>query len=516
MTLLYPSFLWLFIPLTILWYYRPKKLQDTGHLVILALLLLALARPVVEHSVQKGEIESRDIILALDASYSMRAQDIQPDRYRYAQETIDRLLQNNESDNIMLIAFTSNPLLLSPPTTDHALISVAMKSLNRDNILTRGTSLKKLFAKIAQLPIKEKIVVLFSDGGDRIDLPNVLHTVKKYGILPIVVAVGTASGTTIKKPNGSMMKDIEGNLVVTRINPQLEILAEESGGQYIEVSSSPASTASKIESAIEALSIESRTVSKMQYSYLELYQIPLFLALLLFLFLHTRASKYLLSLAALWGVTANASMLDDLALQQAYLSYQKGDFNATMHRLEKIDVPTLQSQVAKSAVYYREQRYKKALALYRSIRSTSPRIKQMLDYNIGNCYAKLEQYDEAIRFYTRALQLGEDNDSAHNLTLILFRKSKEKEKYHFSRPKPQGSGAQKQNAPQEEKRPEGKQQESSGGGSGGGGSTDRSKKKKREEKILLRPSKEKEREQPLGSKVYELINKGYVNEKSPW
>ena len=516
MTLLYPAFLWLFIPLTILWYYRPKKLQDTGHLVILGLLLLALARPVVEHSAQRGEIESKDLILALDASYSMRAQDIQPDRYRYAQETIETLLQHNETDNIMLIAFTSNPLLLSPPTTDHALISVAMKSLNRDNILTRGTSLKRLFAKIAQLPIREKIVVLFSDGGERIDLPAILHTVRKHGILPVVVAVGTASGTTIKKPDGSLMKDAEGNLVVTRINPQLEIVAEESGGQYIEVSSSPAATASKIETAIEALSVESRTVSKMQYSYLELYQIPLLLALLLFLLLHTRAAKYLLTIAALWGVTAHASIFDDLQLQQAYRAYRQGDLNTTMQRLDKIGVPSLQSRLAKAAVYYREQRYKKALALYRSIRSTSPQTRQMLDYNTGNCYAKLKEYDEAIRFYTRALQLGEDNDTAHNLALVIFQKSREKEKYHFSRPKPQGSGAQKQQAAQEEKRPEEQQQESSGGNSGGGGSTDRSKKKKREEKILLRPSKEKEKSQPLGSKVYDLINKGYVNEKSPW
>ena len=515
MTLLYPAFLWLLLPLAILWYYRPGRLIDTGHIAVMVLILFALSRPALEGETEKGEIESRNIIIGLDASYSMRAKDIAPDRYRYAVETIDRLLTSNHTDNMMLIAFTSNPLLLSPPTTDHLLISMAMKSLNRDNILTRGTSLKKLFEKLAALPMREKILILLTDGGDKIGVSKLSEILRRYRTSLIVMALGTPSGSTIEKRDGTMLKDKEGNLIVSRINPDLERLAQESGGRYITPPSDPQAAAEKIETAIEEMTVERQTVSKMQHRYRELYQIPLLIALLLFLILHTRAARLLVPLAALWGSQADASMLDGFRLHQAYDQYERGDLNASMQILKRITTPSLEQQIAKAGIYYKEQQYKKALALYRSIRSTSPHIKQLLYYNIGNCYARMKDYDEAIRHYSKALQLGRDEDADHNLALIVLKRSREKDRYRFSRPKPQGSGGDKNKNNKEDKGKE-KQDEQNSGGNSGGGVTGDSKKRKKEEKILLRPSKKKEEEQPLSSKVYDLINKGYVHEKSPW
>ncbi|HFQ61764.1 MAG TPA: VWA domain-containing protein, partial [Epsilonproteobacteria bacterium] len=149
MTLLYPSFLWLLVPLTLFFFKSSPKIVVRTHLVILMLLLFSLARPVKEASLQESNIQARDLIIALDVSYSMRASDIPPTRYTFAKETIKQLLKNNPTDNVMLMAFTSNPLLLSPPTTDHTLIDVALDALNPEFILTKGTSLKKLFKKLA-------------------------------------------------------------------------------------------------------------------------------------------------------------------------------------------------------------------------------------------------------------------------------------------------------------------------------------------------------------------------------
>ena len=167
MSLMYPSFLWLMIPLAILFYRdKNRKLVPVGHLTVLVLVLLALARPVITEGLQERKIEAKDIIIALDVSYSMRARDIQPTRYEFAKKTIEAFLKLNPKDNIMLIAFTSNPLLLSPPTTDHALIMLALESLNPNNIMTKGTSLKKLFAKISTLKRSENNLILMTDGGE--------------------------------------------------------------------------------------------------------------------------------------------------------------------------------------------------------------------------------------------------------------------------------------------------------------------------------------------------------------
>ena len=509
-TLLYPSLLWLLIPLAILWYYRPQKLTDTVHLVILGLIVLALTRPVADQEPIESEVEARDIIVAMDVSYSMRARDISPSRYDYAKAVINHLLASNQTDNIMLIAFTTNPLLLSPPTTDHALISVAMESLDPDNILTHGTSLKRLLKKIADLPIEEKNLILLSDGGEEKDLDMLSRIIQENGIRLTILAPGTTAGTTIEKENGSLLKDSEGNLVVSRINPLLERLAASSGGSYIPAPSDPKFAAEAIEEGLRSQAAEHTTVSKMQHYALELYPLPLFIALLLFLLLHTRAVKYLLPLAALWGTWLNASLFDSHYLHQAYETYQTGDYNATERYLKKVQVPSLQSRMAKANTYYKQKRYKKALSVYRSIRSTSPKIKQRLYYNIANCYAQTKAYDKARKYYIKALQLGDDADARYNLELVILKKSEADAALAFAHPTSQGSASGKAGDKDEESEADNREQQNSGSGGGGGQS-----KSKGKEKMAILQNSEQEK-QPLGSKVYDLINKGYVNEKEPW
>ncbi len=514
MTLIYPIFLWLLVLLMILWYTRPRKLTDSVHLIILALIALALSRPALERQPLEGEIEARDIIIALDISYSMRAQDIYPDRYTYAKDTINQLLVNNHTDNIMLIAFSSNPLLLSPPTTDHALISLAMESLNRDNILTHGTSLQKLFKKIATLPMQDKTLLLLTDGGDEEDLPTLQKILSENRINIIVLALGTRIGTTIRKADGSMLKNSKGDLVISRINPQLETVAQQNDNHYIVAPSSPELASQALQTEIDAMTIEQHSISKMQQRHTELYQIPLTLAILLFLILHTRASRYLLLFATLWGGQVNASIFDLSTLHQAYAEYQSGDYNASEQSLKKIQKPSLQSQIAKANTYYKQGRYAKATLIYRSIRSTSPQIKQMIHYNLGNCYAQTKAYDKAIKHYSKVLQLGEDEDSRYNLKLIALKKSEAANSLNFARPQSQGDQGGKSPDQAEEKDESAQEQQSSGNSGGGGGSN---KTKSGSKKKLLYSSKEEaKQEQPLSSRVYDLINKGYIHEKTPW
>ena len=511
MTLLYPSLLWLLIPLVILWHYRPKKLTDTVHLIILVLITLALARPAINQKPTKSQIESNTIIIALDASYSMRAKDLSPNRYTYAKETINSLLKSNQTDNIMLIAFTTNPLLLSPPTTDHALISIALESLDPDNILTHGTSLKKLLEKIATLPMADKNIILFTDGGEEKDIASLKKIIQNNALSLTVLALGTTAGTTIKKKDGSLLKDSKGNLIVSRINPILESLALSNGGSYIPAPSSPNAAADALQESLDEQIMQSSKVDKIENIAFELYQIPLFIALLLFLMLHTRAVKLLLPIAALWGTYANASIFDSHYLHQAYEHYQQGDYNATETYLSKIKTVSLQSRMADANTYYKQKRYKKALTAYRSIRSTSPETKQKLYYNIANCYAQMKVYDKAKRYYTKVLQLGEDADARYNLKLVALKKSDAESKLPFARPKSQGDSSGKTEEQDEDKGKKSDEQQQNSGSGGGGGQT---KTKSKEKIMILQPTEKKK--QPLSSRVYDLINKGYVHEKEPW
>jgi len=518
MTLIYPSFLWLLIPLIILfWGKRKKDLTTTVHLIVLMLIVTALSRPALQKGLQERTVEAKEIIIALDVSYSMRAKDIEPTRYEFSKETIQALLKKNAKDNIMLMAFTTNPLLLSPPTTDHELINIALKSLNPEYILTKGTSLKKLFKKVSSMNRREtsrKSLILITDGGEEDDLNSLTDLLQKANISLTVLALGTKQGTTIEKPDGSLLKDDKNNLVVSRINPILERLASDVDGHYFTASSSPKSTADALQNALSTNDQKAEKITKMQYNYTELYQIFIFFAALLFLMVHTRAAKYLIIFFILLGINLEASMLDSYNLNQAYQSYKAKDFNRSKQKLKKIDIPSLQSQFALANTYYKLHSYKKALKVYMSIRSTSAVIKQHLYHNIANAHAMLEDYDKAKIYYTKALQLGSDEESQHNLQLVVLLKKKKESQLGMAHPKSQSSDSSKSESEKSDKeKTRNEDQPSSGSGSSGESKTDEKQSDEKKKRLIL---DEKQEQQPLSSKVYELINKGYIRETQPW
>jgi len=136
----------------------------------------------------------------------------------------------------------------------------------------------------------------------------------------------------------------------------------------------------------------------------------------------------------------------------------------------------------------------------------------MLYYNIANAYAKLESYDKARRYYTQALQLGDDEDARANLALIALLQEKETS-LGIAPPKSQNNSGSKS---KDQEQTEGKERHSEEQSSSGSGNSGSEQKQKNKEKLKLTVDRQNRQEQPLGSKVYELINKGYIHEKQPW
>jgi Ca-activated chloride channel family protein len=511
MSLLYPWLLWLLLPAVLFWY-QSRTLTERVHALIVILLLLALARPILKEHVQKAKIEAQDIIIALDVSYSMQAKDLSPSRYGYAKAMINALLEKNPGANIMLIAYTTNPLLLSPPTTDHTLISIALESLRPDYILTKGTSLAHLFEALPKLHSQGKDLILITDGGEEKDLGRLAILLKKTGTFPVIVALGTTEGATITDKEGKALTDRQGNLVISHINPLLQKLSQRTDGIYITADTSPRSTAEEITHALQS---RRHTVEKQQQHYTELYWIPLLFAVILFLLVHTSARKYLLLLPLLFGIEAQAGIFDLYHLEHAYHAYRQGDYTHTLRHLDTIETPTLQQSLLEAAALYRLRRYATARRRYLQIKTRSPHLKQQLYYDIANTYALEGNYDKAKIYYTKALQLGEDRDAAYNLALIIHLQTKMKQGHSLPRSEAQQKQQGRQGTSEaEEKRKKTKQSYAAGNGQGGGVQK-RSKNRQRSMPKRLK-SDQKAQKHPLGSKVYELINKGYVRETKPW
>jgi Ca-activated chloride channel family protein len=506
MSLLYPVVLWLLVPLGVIakWY-KPTTLQATIHLIILLLLTVAMARPVALLTPQKSAIESRNIVIAIDISYSMRATDITPSRYLFAKETIKSFLQLTQSDTITLIAFTSNPLLLSPPTTDYRLIMTALEQLNVDYILTKGTSLEKLFQLVNQLS-GDKTLLLMTDGGDEESITPLLPYLQNLSLH--ILALGSTVGSTIETSDGSLLKDDNHHLVVSRVNPMLKYLSHQVEGSYSSVKSTPQSTARYLLSELNA---PKQLIEKEQRSYKEYYLYPLSLALILFFMVHTFLRKYLMVLVLLLGIPLQASWFDIGTLHSAYGDYHAKKYYDVVKKVRKIKDATLESQLLLANSYYHLGEYALAKTIYLSLRSDNQTTQQMLYYNLGNLHTKQHHYSEARRYYALALQLGEDADTRFNLQHIALLK----DRTFTSGVEAPSSGTMGSSLSKGNEGNGGKKssQESSSQGASGSGE---SALKSSVNTIKLSPEQQKLEQLPISSKVYDVINEGYIYEKTPW
>ena len=217
-----------------------------------------------------------------------------------------------------------------------------------------------------------------------------------------------------------------------------------------------------------------------------------------------------LSIFALFFSLANASFSDTYHLNQAYKSYQSEEYNATESYLKQIKKPSLQSKIALANTYYKLGKYKKAIESYQSIQSTSIEIKQQLYYNIANAYVKLSLYKNAKIYYAKVLQLGRDRDAEYNLRLIVLLSDKKEAELGITHPK-SGNSASSKSEKTDSKETKRDEDKPSSGSSGDGKSS-----QEREQKKNRLKSNHKEERHPLSSKVYELINEGYIYEKQPW
>jgi Ca-activated chloride channel family protein len=519
---------WVLFALVPLYFYYKKALtkesdakdfnrQTTLLYLSLASILISLSRPVIPQSIEKEKFDAQEYIIALDASYSMMSEDIKPNRYEAAKNLIQELLTQNPKDRFSIFAFTSNTLLISPPTTDTAISKSALDALNPANILTKSTNLKELFTNIAKTSAQKKRVIIFSDGGDENNAAVLADICKKNGITPYFVAMATKEGVALKK-DGVLLKDQYSSIVVSRSNPMLRELAQMSGGHYYEFGSS---TLSELQSDLKADAEHKEDVSINVQSYEELSYIPIMISILLFLASVTKLHQlYVLPLLFLLPHQSHASLIDFYHFQKADRAYFKQEYHQAAVEFSKAS-PSVQSYFNTASCYYKAKEYKKALEYFDKIQTKSKTIKQQILYDMAACAIQLKRYDRAEVYYEQALALGRDEDALYNIRVLqkLFLKSG----VNISDMLPPKSAQSKQNSSkktgtQKDENKEGggksgSSQQQAGESSNGAGDSQKGDSQKGEQNAQ---SSSKQNKYQMSSQAYELINKGYTDEKQPW
>jgi len=265
----YFEFLWILLPLIILFvwyiYWRKKSISKfataplfeklapsqsaTKHYVkfvlivfAIVLLIIGLTNPKVGTQFEKVKREGVDVMIAIDVSRSMNAEDVQPSRMLKARQFVSNLMNKMSNNRIGLIVFAGNAYLQMPLTVDYSATKMYLKQINTDLVPTQGTAIGDAI-ELAQKSYPEnkknqKVLLLISDGENHEgNAKDAIESAKKNGIKIITIGVGSEKGGPIPLGrNGEFKKDLEGNIVVSKLNKSmLKDLAKEANGTYYDI-----------------------------------------------------------------------------------------------------------------------------------------------------------------------------------------------------------------------------------------------------------------------------------------
>ncbi len=213
-------------------------------LVVLAFSLIAMAAVNPQVGSKLGEVkqEGTEIMIVLDVSQSMMAEDVRPNRLERSRMAISRLVDNLKQDKVGVVLFAGNAITQVPLTIDHSAVKMMLRTVNTSSVPVQGTSLNaalhRAMASFQQEDLTNRIVILISDGENHQDDPlEAARLASQRGLTIHTVGIGTRDGAPIPVYQNNRMtgflKDQQGNTVVSRYDEQtLQDIATLTGGSF--------------------------------------------------------------------------------------------------------------------------------------------------------------------------------------------------------------------------------------------------------------------------------------------
>jgi len=474
MSFLNPEFFWLFLFLLAIYVKKDYKnfLPSTyGYVITFVFIVLALARPVIEQEPIKTKQNLNDVVIAVDLSYSMQADDIAPNRLAHSKELLASLVKNNFKTRFGVLGFTTNAIVLSPLTQDSELLLHLFNSLDESLIITKGSNVMPAIKLARKLSKSKKLsVVLMTDGADELDYSEEARFAKENNMIVNIMMLATNIGSTLKLANGELLEDENGDIVVSRANSAIKTISDVSGGVY-------STDFSDIVSALDSQREDFVNTQVTVVQNKELFYYFIVLAILSFLVSVTNLKRFVIVFLILLGV--NIEAIDYKSFYEANKLYTLG-------------------------------KYEMALQKYKNLKSDNELDKSIVYYNIANSYVRLKEFKKARENYMKSLVLHYSQEADENMRYIKDVKEE----------KQMSSGQQKSaKKSSDAKQKESSQKQKEGGGSNmnvsaaSSSASDNSGKKVKSNQSSVDMSKGNAK---LSSRQYELINKRGVSEKQPW
>jgi Ca-activated chloride channel homolog len=223
--------------LPVSWKVSMRWLLPTLRILAYTALVVALARPQTSNTSESIDSEGIDIVLAVDISGSMLAQDLQPDRLEAAKKVAMNFVDGRISDRIGLVIFSGESFTQCPITTDHAVLKNQIMEV-KSGMLQDGTAIGMGLAtsvdRLRSSKAKSKVIILLTDGVNNtglIDPLTALEIAKAFKIRVYTIGVGTIGRAPfpMTMPDGTIQMQMQD---VQLDEPLMKKISGETGGKY--------------------------------------------------------------------------------------------------------------------------------------------------------------------------------------------------------------------------------------------------------------------------------------------
>ncbi len=440
-----------------------RKLQLLkGSLLVLALglLVIALARPNLGQSVAPQQAADADIVVALDVSQSMAAEDVAPSRLALAKAETNNLLERLRGERIGLVVFAGTATLRFPLTQDYEAAATLLRSVEVDSAPTPGSSVadgvRAATRALQQRDAAVRAILLLSDGEAWSgDLQSAAQDAAQAGIVVHAIGTGTTTGSTIpvRTPGSTAVqpkRDRSGQIIQTRLEEEgLQQVAAATGGTYRRAGSGARELQQIYESSIQRRA-ESTAPPSQPSDLTPYFALGAFLVLLIELLLSERRRGArlrplitgLLPLLLLPGCIPSAESQAFQLNEHGLERYKGGYYTDALESfrrasIQQPDLPELNFNTG-DALYQTGEYERGVRETQKALTAEDPQFRSAAHFNMGNGYFQLNRFQDAYEEYKQALRENPDDlDAKVNLELAL-------EKLREPSQQPPGQGQQQQ------------------------------------------------------------------------
>ena len=418
-------------------------------LVFFALGLLVTAVANLRTPIGSSKItrNGSEVMIALDVSKSMLAQDVKPDRLTRAKQFLSRLVDKLPDDQIGIVVFAGRAYLQMPLSGDHAATKMYISASSPKSIPTQGTVLADALSmssvSFASKEKKYKTIVLISDGEDHDE--NALKTAKDLadqGVVIHTIGIGSSAGAPIPdEASGGVKIDQQGNTVISKLNEdELASIAQAGNGTY-QLCNNAERAAANVAAAVNSMDKKNITDDSL-LNFRSFFQYIIGLALLLLLIemfvseikkpKKVKMKSAVAILFVLFSLQASAQN-DKAVIKEGNQQFDSREYEQAANSYQKaleLNKDNVTAEYNLGNALYKWGKKDEAIASYDNVLKTEKTTEGLSNtyYNKAVVLQNNDKLEECIAAYKQALRLTPgDADARHNLQQALKKKKEQQQ-----------------------------------------------------------------------------------------